>query len=166
MSLAEAYDDNVLAEAGTPIQSSLQEGGLFTDLNANLNLRVRQPTDFNSVSSAGTNFRYYSEQHATVGVGHYGSAGLTCTTDRTYVARLTVVWLTRRLIFIKLFATVSPTPPPVGDTAPGYALTDTSSMSYDARDLGDREFSPRNRLTLRGAGHYTDYLRRRCVPAC
>jgi hypothetical protein len=64
----------------------------------------------------------------------------------------------------KLFATVAPTPP-VGDTAPGYAVSDTSSLSYDARVSFTENISSRNRLTFRGAGHYSDYLQTQTRPA-
>src|SRR6476619_6879472 len=56
VSFAEAFDDNVLADAGG-IQSGLQEGGLFTDLNATFTLRVGSRR-LQSTSSAATNLRY------------------------------------------------------------------------------------------------------------
>jgi hypothetical protein len=155
VTLTEAYDENVLADAG-PIQSSLQAGGLFTDLTANFTARV-QGRKLQFSSAAGTDVRYYSQQHTTVGIGHYGSSGLTYTSGGTTFSIDGGVAYAPSYLY-RLFASVAAVQP-LGDTvAAGYAIADTSSLNYDARISLTQSLSPRNRITVRGSGRYSDFL--------
>jgi hypothetical protein len=156
VTLTEAYDENVLAEGATPIQSSLEAGGFYTDLNATFNARVQHQRMQYGVAG-GTDFRYYREQQTTTGIGHYGSTGLTYASDRTTVSADGGVAYAPSYLY-RLFASGAASSP-VGDrVATGYAINDTSSFTYDLRLGVTRKVSSRSRLTFSGSGRYTDFL--------
>ncbi len=155
VTVTEAYDQNVLAEGGPP-QGALESGGLFTDFTANFNARVqRRRLQFST--SAGSDVRYYPDQHTTVGVGHYGSFAITHSSPRTvFFADGGIAYAPSYLY--RLFASVAPVPA-VGDAvATGYAVTDTSSFNYDLRAGLSQNLTPRTRVIVRGAGRLTDFL--------
>jgi len=156
VTVSEAYDDNILADGGAGVQNSLQKSGVYTDLTANFSFHTAgRRLQFGS--AAGTDVRYYSDQHTIVGVGHYGSSGLTYSTPRsTFSVDGGVAYAPSYLY--RLFATVVANPS-VGDTvASGYAVNDSSSYNYDARIGFTQNLSPRNRIRLSGEGRYTDFL--------
>src|SRR5581483_5843770 len=155
VTVTEAYDQNVLAEGGPP-QGALESGGLFTDFTANFNARVqRRRLQFST--SAGSDVRYYPDQHTTVGVGHYLSFAITHSSPRTvFFADGGIAYAPSYLY--RLFASVAPVPA-VGDAvATGYAVTDTSSFNYDLRAGLSQNLTPRTRVIVRGAGRLTDFL--------
>jgi len=155
LTLTEAYDQNILAEGGAP-QAPLEAGGLFTDLTANLNSRL-QRRRLQLSMAAGTDVRYYQNQHTAVGVGHYGSSGLTYGWERTVLSVDGSVAYAPSYLY-RLFASVVAAQPVGEAVASGYAVTDTPSYNYGLRVNLTQNITQRNRITLHGGGRFADFL--------
>src|SRR5262245_43298353 len=85
VTVAEAWDQNVLAGDGAPRQTTVGVGGFFTDLGATFTTHLsRRNLQFNA--GAGGTYRYYSQQHAGVALGNFGSAGIVYTSGETTIA--------------------------------------------------------------------------------
>ena len=157
VSLAEAYDSNVLGDSVAAIQSPLQASGFYSELNASFTLRGgAQKLQF--ATAGGTDLRYYSQDHQVVGVGHYGNAGLTYLPSRTTTLVLDGGVTYTPSYLYSLFTSIAPpvVGPPNGGGA--YAVTDDPMYRYDARVSLTEKLSSRSQLTFRTGGFYTDFV--------
>jgi hypothetical protein len=157
LSVAEAYDSNVLGDQGGPTQSVLQQSGFYSELNARFTWRAgKQKLQF--ATTAGTDFRYYNSAHEVLGIGHFGNAGLTYhSSESTTIAVDGGVAYAPSYLY-RLFNTLAP--PTLGEANIGgaYAVLDNPSFRYDARGSVTKKISSRNTLTFRTGGSYTDFL--------
>lgn len=158
LTFAEAYDGNVLGEARVPLATAFQASGFFTEMTADVTYRTADTgRRVQFASSAGTNFRYYSQQDEVLGIGHYAGAGLVANLSNDTVLRVnqTITYIPSYLY--KLFVDVAS--PELGEVhaATSYAVNDVASYSYVTNVALTQRIGPRNRLRFDVDGAYTDY---------
>lgn len=156
VTVAEAYDQDVLGAAGS-VPIALEPNRLFTQLTADLSYRVAG-RNVQFASTAGANFRYYSEQDQVVGVGHHVGAGLSANLSRTTSLTLNQTVAYAPSYLYRLFASVAPPEPGQTNVASNYAVNDNPSYSYATDMSVMQKMGQRNRLSIAMGGHYTDYL--------
>ena len=153
LSLAEAYDANVLGAAvgAAGRTSPLLEGGLFSALSADLRYSVRGRRGAFS-ANAGTNIHYFSEVNEVVPLGQYVGAGVSVPLGRktTFSTNHGVTYMPSYLQ--GLFA--SPLEPALGDVIPpatNLAVNERQSYSYQGMAEFNHEFTRRTSLSFHGA---------------
>jgi hypothetical protein len=157
VTIAEAHDQDLLGDVITG-PSAYQIGGRFTELSADASYRL-DTHKVQFAATGGTNFRYYDEQDAIVGVGQYGGAGVWIPLSRStsFAANQTVSYAPSYLY--RLF--VTPGAPELGQVNPGtdYAVNQSPSLSYGTTASLTTTFGPRNELAFDTHRQYTDYVR-------
>jgi hypothetical protein len=159
VTVAQAYDSNIFGDSVSPTSSALQQGGFYTELVANVNVRAGNKK-LQFATSAGTDFRYYNDQQEVVGVGHFANAGMTYVASQRATISVDGGVSYAPSYLYQLFNSVVPavgTAPGLGST--GYAANDTSFWRYDARGALTEKLSERNHLIFRTAASYTDFSR-------
>ena len=153
----EAYDQNVLGDASAPIQQSLERGGMFTELTAEMNYRATgRRVQF--ASTGGTDFRYYSDQDRILGVGHHAGAGMTIalSPQASVVLNQTAAYSPSYLY--GLFAAIASPGPGQVNTASNYAVNDNPSYNYATDVTLTQHFGARNTFAAHVGGQYVDFV--------
>lgn len=160
LSLAEAYDDDVLGELGAGFDPRVaRESGYFTSLTANAAYRRRGGrVDF--AGTAASAIRYIGKLDEIRPVSHTGSLGMSARLSprTTFSADQTAAYAPSPLY--SLFPGF--TERSVGDApvaAPDYALHQSESYLYGTNVSLTRAFSGRSRIRAAADFQYTDYVR-------
>ncbi len=156
-SVAEGYDDNVLAGVGVSTPGGAAEAdlhGLFTVLQPAVSYAWNgQSVQFSAV--AGSDLRYYQRAHEFLGSSHYGAVGLSAGSRRTHVALNQSVTYSPSY-FYGLF------PPLGGDVAypvggsGDYAVNADQIVVYDTSARFAQGLTSRSSLEFLGSFRYSD----------
>jgi hypothetical protein len=157
VTMTEAYDQNVLGDLNQPIQGVLQQGGEFSELNAEMNYRA-DGRRVQFASTAGTTFRYYSEQRQLVGVGHHVGAGATIHLSPSASLALNQTVAYSPSYLYGLFANIAAPQPGQVIVGSNYAVNDNASYNYGTGVTFSQQFGPRNTLAVHAGGQYADFV--------
>jgi hypothetical protein len=130
ISLAEAYDGNVVAEAGQQASvGMLQESGFYSALSAGLNVGVRRER-IQFSAFGGTDWRYFSDLREVVDLDHRAGAGFTVRFGEDTTIRVDQTLGVRPAALYYLFAKAADTT--IAPELPGssYALGSEKQLLY------------------------------------
>jgi len=156
LTIAEAYDQDVSGAAGL-VPTSPQTNRLFTRLAADFSYRA-DGRNVQFASTAGGNFRYYSDQDRVSGVAHHAGAGLSANLSRTTSLLINQTVAYSPSYLYRLFASVAPSEPGQANVGSNYGVNDNPSYSYDTNIAVTQRMGRRNRLSMAVGGRYTDYV--------
>jgi hypothetical protein len=154
--LAEAYDDNLQAEAGQVTPSAYQTGGYYTNLAPTATFEARgKRVQF--AGMGGTNARYYSDFGEWLGTTTFGGVALAAElAERTTMSVSQNV--THAPVSFNLFTAlpssslINPVPPTAD-----YATTDEKSYTYTSAVALTQGLSSRTAVSFKSDFRYADY---------
>lgn len=157
VSLIEAYDDNVSADAGGN-PTAFERAGFYSGLTTNADYTWR--THRVQVGAAvGTNLRYYGTLGRVTGINHYVSGGFTAQLGpRTTLFMNESVTYAPAYLYA-LFTTPddqTPGAPPPGGA--DYATSDQRSLTYDSSANLSHNLTRHTALSFSSDVRYTDYV--------
>jgi len=158
VNVAEAYDNDLLADFGAAPGSGLRLKGLYTSLTplVSLNARGRR---VGFAASGTSNLRRYSDFGSTEATNHNVAAGFSATIGRsTTVLVNEAVSYTPSYLYSLFGDGTSPVPGETIAGAPDYRTTPFRSYSYDSYAALNHSLSPRGTLSVDGSIRRTDFI--------
>jgi hypothetical protein len=155
--VAEAYDDNLLGEAGVFSSSSHQVSGLYSEFAPQLNFQSHGQRAQGAVT-ATSNLRYYSRSGNTVLNSYSIGAGLNGHfSSRTTLSLNQSVTYSSSYLY-GLFANLAPPRPgDVAPPAPDYALGSAAYHAYSTAIGFSRAITPRASVSATADFQYSDF---------
>ena len=159
VSAAEAYDDNLQADAaGQPGSPIFQTSGFFTSLAPAVTFESRG-NHVQVSATAASNLRYYGDLHELVALNHSVGAGVSA-----QLGRPTTLFVNQAISYAPaylygLFATNAV--PAAGDVIPpatDYALNNERSYAYATTAGLNHELTRRATLSFNSNIRYTDFV--------
>jgi hypothetical protein len=153
--IVEAYDDNLLADAGSISPLSFQKSGFYTMLSPRVDFRSRSARLQLNVA-AGSSARYFNETNRLFVTNHYAGGGFSA-----QVTRRTGLLFNQSVIYAPsflsgLFASLVPlTSGDVVPPAPDYAVDNAPRYVYATTGSVTHAFTSRATLWLGGDYQYT-----------
>jgi hypothetical protein len=157
VSLAEAYDANILSRTGTgTLAGPAQQGGFFSELSGDTRFLLTRRRAQLSVN-LGTNLRYLPEFNEVKAVGHYLTAGtsLELGSKSTLSATQSISYMPAYLPSFGSTAPPTATAPP--PTVPSYAFTNRQSYTSMSVAQWNRRVGRHSSFDIQGSYRRTDY---------
>jgi hypothetical protein len=152
LSLAEAYDDNVLGDGsggGFGPTSPLQVTGMYTVMAPTVSYNwTGRHASFNS--SVGSNFRYYGKQGEFIGTSHFGAVGFSSRIGSGQLAATQTV-SSSPSYFYGLLPSLSPVGSAVPVSGTDNAIDEHNALFSDSTVNFNQELSSRSRVSLLGS---------------
>jgi hypothetical protein len=157
VSLAEAYDADILSRSGTSASGSgPSQGGFFSELSADSRFLLTRRRGQLSVTF-GTNLRYLPEFHEVTAVGHYLTAATSLQLDSksTLSAGQSISYMPAYMPGFG--STAPPTTGTVSPAVPTYAFTNRQSYTSLTNVTFDRRVGRHSTLDLQSSYRNTEY---------